>query len=504
MGYAGTAVAYDCDRRSVADRHPLDDGPQDICADERAPAGRRGGTGGRAGGGRRGSRGRRVDGGGTAGQRPGAAPGRGAAAAAAPAARAAARGRRAAAAGGTGGTAGGCAGAGSGARDAAAAAAGRAELQRRGRRSARGGRAAVALPLRRVQRRTIRARRATRPRTRTTRSSTTSPCHPTGSTWRRRAATAPAPPNATDSANDRVRIWRLAGNTPTLCGVDRHLESRDGTRVRRVFAERTVPRGRVEPGLRLRLQRPELLDGRIDPQLVRRALRRRLLARQPDGVQHRLRLDARGRHALRRSHERRCNHARAAGRRSRRPRGVARRGHRQHVDDRRQGVRRNDRRLRLQRHDVLRADDREHRPSTRRRGRPASIRRATCSAIGTDEGIVRFWSIPLTSTTPTGRRSTWGCRRSRRLSFSPQGTHLASPSASETDIFNVSTRAFVSRASAVDVRRFGFVLGVGRRADLRRGQLRARARLLRLTSPDHRHICSAAVVAIYRKVPDAF
>ena len=40
--------------------------------------------------------------------------------------------------------------------------------------------------------RTIPVRPATRPRTRTTRSSTTSPCHPTVSIWRRRAATAPA------------------------------------------------------------------------------------------------------------------------------------------------------------------------------------------------------------------------------------------------------------------------------------------------------------------------
>jgi WD40 repeat protein len=70
-------------------------------------------------------------------------------------------------------------------------------------------------------------------------------------------------------------------------------------------------------------------------------------------------------------------------------------------------------------------------------------------AIGTDEGLVRFWNIPLTSTTPTGATIDVGLSTVSGLSFSPQGTHVAVAFDRETDIFNVSTRAFVSRASAV-------------------------------------------------------
>jgi WD40 repeat protein len=71
-------------------------------------------------------------------------------------------------------------------------------------------------------------------------------------------------------------------------------------------------------------------------------------------------------------------------------------------------------------------------------------------AIGTDGGIIRFWNIPLSVTTPTGNPINVGLSTIEELSFSPQGTHLAVAFGMETDLFNVSTRAFVSRASGVD------------------------------------------------------
>ena len=73
-------------------------------------------------------------------------------------------------------------------------------------------------------------------------------------------------------------------------------------------------------------------------------------------------------------------------------------------------------------------------------------------ALGTDEGIVRFWSIPLTSTTPTGSAITnvsGGTITS--LVFSPQGTHLAMGYDFQADIWNVSTRALVSRTPSAAV-----------------------------------------------------
>ena len=71
-------------------------------------------------------------------------------------------------------------------------------------------------------------------------------------------------------------------------------------------------------------------------------------------------------------------------------------------------------------------------------------------AIGTDEGYVHFWSVPLASTTQAGNPIDVGVSTVTGLSFSPQGTYVAVAFDFETDIFNVSTRAFVSRASAVD------------------------------------------------------
>jgi WD40 repeat protein len=73
-------------------------------------------------------------------------------------------------------------------------------------------------------------------------------------------------------------------------------------------------------------------------------------------------------------------------------------------------------------------------------------------AVGTDEGIVRFWSIPLVSAVPTGSSITAkALSLVSALAFSPQGTHIAIGFDQETDIFNVATRAFVARASASDI-----------------------------------------------------
>ncbi|HXU03107.1 MAG TPA: WD40 repeat domain-containing protein, partial [Polyangia bacterium] len=70
-------------------------------------------------------------------------------------------------------------------------------------------------------------------------------------------------------------------------------------------------------------------------------------------------------------------------------------------------------------------------------------------AVGTDDGVVRFWNIPLTLTTPTGNPITVTPGSTVvGLSFSPLGSHLAVGFDYEADIFNVTTRAFVSRTTA--------------------------------------------------------
>jgi WD40 repeat protein len=71
-------------------------------------------------------------------------------------------------------------------------------------------------------------------------------------------------------------------------------------------------------------------------------------------------------------------------------------------------------------------------------------------AIGTDEGYIRFWNVPLTSTAPVGSAIDVGLNTVYQVSFSPQGTHIAVALAMETDIFDVSARAFVSYAAAAD------------------------------------------------------
>jgi WD40 domain-containing protein len=71
-------------------------------------------------------------------------------------------------------------------------------------------------------------------------------------------------------------------------------------------------------------------------------------------------------------------------------------------------------------------------------------------AVGTDEGVVRFWNIPIGSASPSGNpiNVTSGSTVTG-LSFSPQGNHIAVGFDFEADIWNVTTRAFVSRASTV-------------------------------------------------------
>jgi WD40 repeat protein len=68
--------------------------------------------------------------------------------------------------------------------------------------------------------------------------------------------------------------------------------------------------------------------------------------------------------------------------------------------------------------------------------------------VGTDEGVVRFWTLPLTSNTPTGNpiANTTGSPI-LGLSFSPYGTYVAVGYDMQTEIWNLNTRARVSGAS---------------------------------------------------------
>jgi WD40 repeat protein len=69
--------------------------------------------------------------------------------------------------------------------------------------------------------------------------------------------------------------------------------------------------------------------------------------------------------------------------------------------------------------------------------------------VGTDEGVVRFWNVPLTSNTPTGNpiANTTGSPI-LGLSFSPYGTYVAVGYDMQTEIWNLNTRARVSGASS--------------------------------------------------------
>jgi WD40 repeat protein len=73
-------------------------------------------------------------------------------------------------------------------------------------------------------------------------------------------------------------------------------------------------------------------------------------------------------------------------------------------------------------------------------------------ALGTSEGIVRFWNIPLTSTTPTGSPIANASGATiTSIVFSPQGTYAAIAYGFQADIWNVSTRALVSSTPSAAV-----------------------------------------------------
>jgi hypothetical protein len=66
-------------------------------------------------------------------------------------------------------------------------------------------------------------------------------------------------------------------------------------------------------------------------------------------------------------------------------------------------------------------------------------------AVGSADGVVRFWSAPFTSNVTTGTQLNLGSGTVWQLSFAPGGTFLAAAFGGEVDIWNVSTRAFVAR-----------------------------------------------------------
>ena len=209
-------------------------------------------------------------------------------------------------------------------------------------------------------------------------------------------------PNTIDSANDRVRIWRLVGNTPTLCGSINI--SNPGLGPAYVAFS---PNGQY---LAVAWRRdyvyvysvPDFTMVGSILSSVRSALRRRLLARQPDRVQHRLRLVAGGRHAVRRSRERR------SGQRSRSwasiPTSSRCRPSRAPATRRRSPLAAIDGTAGVYVFDGTTISA----PTIVSTGPSAAAWAARFNpagnllAIGTDEGFVHFWNIPLTSTTPTG------------------------------------------------------------------------------------------------------
>lgn len=71
-------------------------------------------------------------------------------------------------------------------------------------------------------------------------------------------------------------------------------------------------------------------------------------------------------------------------------------------------------------------------------------------AAGTTDGVVRFWAAPFTSNTQSGTPINVGAGVTVwQASFSPSGAHLALSFGGEVDIWDVSTRAFVSRYNLV-------------------------------------------------------
>jgi hypothetical protein len=67
-------------------------------------------------------------------------------------------------------------------------------------------------------------------------------------------------------------------------------------------------------------------------------------------------------------------------------------------------------------------------------------------AIGSSDGVVRFFSVPVTSNTPSGVSIAVGANVNPwQVSFSPNGSAISIAFGNEIDLWNVSTRAFVSR-----------------------------------------------------------
>ena len=67
-------------------------------------------------------------------------------------------------------------------------------------------------------------------------------------------------------------------------------------------------------------------------------------------------------------------------------------------------------------------------------------------AAGTDDGSVRFWAAPFTTNATSGAAITLGSGYAPDgIAFSPFGTYMAITFRSEVDIWNTTTRAFVSR-----------------------------------------------------------
>jgi WD40 repeat protein len=67
-------------------------------------------------------------------------------------------------------------------------------------------------------------------------------------------------------------------------------------------------------------------------------------------------------------------------------------------------------------------------------------------AVGTTEGIARFWNIPITSMTPTGTSISVGSANTiNEIAFSPGSDFVALAFGMQAEIWNVATRTFVSR-----------------------------------------------------------
>jgi hypothetical protein len=67
-------------------------------------------------------------------------------------------------------------------------------------------------------------------------------------------------------------------------------------------------------------------------------------------------------------------------------------------------------------------------------------------AVGTNEGIVRFWNVPITSTAPSGTSISVGSSNTiADIAFSPGSDFVALAFGRQAEIWNVATRTFVSR-----------------------------------------------------------